>query len=50
MPQLGKISKKQKSMFYKLLEDTVLLITQIKLKYLLYPEYHFTSKNDFNGA
>ncbi len=38
MPQLGKISKKQKSMSYKLLEDTVFLTTQIKLKYLLYPE------------
>ncbi len=42
MPQQEKISKKQKSMFYQLLKDTVLITTQIKLKYLLYPEYHFT--------
>ncbi len=36
MPKLGKISKK--FMFYKLLEDTMLITTQIKLKYLLYPK------------
>lgn len=41
MPQQEKISKNQKSMFHKLSENTVLLTTQIKLKYLLYPEYHF---------
>ncbi len=42
MPQHKKVSKKQKSMFYKLSKDTVLITTQIKLKYLLYPECHFT--------
>ncbi len=42
MPQQEKTSKKQKPMFYKLSEGTILRTTQIKLKYLLYPEYHFT--------
>ncbi len=47
MPQQEKISKKQKSMFFKLSKDAVWLTTQIKLNISYIQSTILHKKNDF---